>query len=272
MIYSQHLLLQVMLVVICGIRKAMECIFKNHELRLLDDLLPSFEEEARRRQAPNENKLDIENVSTKAAGRKHSDDSRLKKRNIDHLSRNPIRRKKSSKSLGNDFSIELDAIYKHMNLVSEIRRVQMQEYHKDPNFGLPQIIPEKRDKKVSIKSTCSSREKCLIYVKPKGECIFTPLHLQEKTVKEFKDKLEFKFGAYKFQASRISRILQKNKNMLPYYLDDDMMEYIQSNKMFDIEISESHESVEKIDLKLLEIHEKDLAAEKTTENEVIEKL
>ena len=56
------------------------------------------------------------------------------------------------------------------------------------------------------KSRC--KEKCLIYVKPKEDSIFTPIFLQQKTVKEFKEKLEFKFGAYKFQSTRIGRIFQ----------------------------------------------------------------
>ena len=53
-----------------------------------------------------------------------------------------------------------------------------------------------------------SKDKCLIYVKPIEDTIFTPMFLQQKTVKEFKEKLEFKFGAYKFQSTRIGNIYQ----------------------------------------------------------------
>ena len=38
----------VMLVVICAIRKFMECIFTKRELRLLDDLLPESDENVRK--------------------------------------------------------------------------------------------------------------------------------------------------------------------------------------------------------------------------------
>ena len=38
-----------MLVLICGIRKMVECIFTKRELRLLDDLLPEFQGKQRRR-------------------------------------------------------------------------------------------------------------------------------------------------------------------------------------------------------------------------------
>ena len=38
----------VMLVVICAIRKFMECIFSKRELRLLDDLLPESEKNIRK--------------------------------------------------------------------------------------------------------------------------------------------------------------------------------------------------------------------------------
>ena len=37
-----------MLVVICAIRKFMECIFSKRELRLLDDLLPESEKNIRK--------------------------------------------------------------------------------------------------------------------------------------------------------------------------------------------------------------------------------
>ncbi len=37
-----------MLVVICAIRKFMECVFSKHELRALDDLLPEASSKKRR--------------------------------------------------------------------------------------------------------------------------------------------------------------------------------------------------------------------------------
>ena len=37
-----------MLVVICGIRKMVECVFSKRELRLLDDLLPESNKQRRR--------------------------------------------------------------------------------------------------------------------------------------------------------------------------------------------------------------------------------
>ena len=40
--------MQVMLVLICAIRKLMECLFTRRELRVLDDLLPESSDKSRR--------------------------------------------------------------------------------------------------------------------------------------------------------------------------------------------------------------------------------
>ena len=71
---------------------------------------------------------------------------------------------------------------------------------------VPKRTRSEEEKAISRRK--KSKDKCLIYVKPKEDAIFTPIFLQHKTVKEFKDKLEFKFGAYKFQSTRIGRIYQ----------------------------------------------------------------
>ena len=75
--------------------------------------------------------------------------------------------------------------------------------------NIPDVSKRTRsEEERAISRRKKSKDKCLIYVKPKEDAIFTPIFLQHKTVKEFKDKLEFKFGAYKFQSTRIGRIYQ----------------------------------------------------------------
>ena len=51
---------QVMLVVICGIRKFMECVFSRHELRVLDDLLPESTSNKRRHGGGLFNRMDMQ--------------------------------------------------------------------------------------------------------------------------------------------------------------------------------------------------------------------
>ena len=54
-----------MLVVICGIRKLLECAFKPHELKALDDLLPNPEDEMRRTSKnTRENSLESQQASS----------------------------------------------------------------------------------------------------------------------------------------------------------------------------------------------------------------
>ena len=66
------LFLQVMLVVICAIRKAMECVFKNEELKLLDDLLPSKEESFARGSSRSQHQLSSQSsVSCNQNGTDH---------------------------------------------------------------------------------------------------------------------------------------------------------------------------------------------------------
>ena len=48
--------IQVMLVVLCAIRKMLECIFTKRELRLLDDLLPEAGMGVRRGRSPHKHK------------------------------------------------------------------------------------------------------------------------------------------------------------------------------------------------------------------------
>ena len=46
---------------------------------------------------------------------------------------------------------------------------------------------------------------------------------------------------------------QRNKNMFPFFLDDDMMDYVQPNKMFDIVVTDSPgpDADGKVDLQLV---------------------
>ena len=54
-----------MLIVICCIRKLLECAFKPHELKALDDLLPNPDDEMRRTSKnTRENSLESQSAST----------------------------------------------------------------------------------------------------------------------------------------------------------------------------------------------------------------
>ena len=129
------------------------------------------------------------------------------------------------------FTLELEALYKHLNgrvkkeaiiskgarNISNVRFIHLRgrvlnvsSYtYLNSSANIPDVSKRTRsEEERAISRRKKSKDKCLIYVKPKEDAIFTPIFLQHKTVKEFKDKLEFKFGAYKFQSTRIGRIYQ----------------------------------------------------------------
>ena len=97
--------------------------------------------------------------------------------------------------------------------------------------------------------------KFCIYVKLDGHKIFSPLHLEEKSVCSLLQGLEAKFGKDEFDASRIDKTYQMNKKKFVFHLDDDMMEYIQSHEVFNIELSEviTEDETTKLNMTLMEM-------------------
>ena len=119
-------------------------------------------------------------------------------------------RKRQSVQAEQMFTLELEALYKHLNgrvkkenlaIISKGTKEIFQildsfisgeiswMLNSSANIAdVPKRTRSEEEKAISRRK--KSKDKCLIYVKPKEDAIFTPIFLQHKTVKEFKDKLE----------------------------------------------------------------------------------
>ena len=95
--------------------------------------------------------------------------------------------------------------------------------------------------------------KFLIFVKLETQKVFTPMHLTTKTVRGLLRKLESKFPG-EVKSSRVSCVYQRTRKNLTFYLDDDMMEFLTPNEVFNVEVSPvENSSEEKIELTLAEV-------------------
>ena len=277
-----------MLVVICAIRKMVECVFSKRELRLLDDLLPEANKQRRR-------------ASHARGGTK-----RFKRKNIDiddiedlAATSNSSKNRKSSRSKskskrGDGFELHPQGPYsrKAIALQPRSRSPSLPPY---PKKDLPKDITgrkrkdvaestisinSKKDSKRNNMKKKSNREygqssfqqsnnlkkrrgssprkvpKCCIYVKLDSHKVYTPLHLEQKTVSSLLASLENKFGKEEFEASKIDKTYQMNKKKFVFHLDDDMMEYVQSQEVFNIELAEvvsEEDSLIKFNMTLMEM-------------------
>ena len=261
-----------MLVVICAIRKMVECIFSKRELRLLDDLLPESNKQRRR-------------ASHKPGLRKF----RKKDRDIEEIDDKPTttRRSRSRNSKGGRKEKNKDSHHDHsrkaITLEPRSRSPSLPPY---PKVDRPKHISSKKMKDTtdstmsmhSKKNTKTKREnrrklnqdydeqslqqqsfkgntsqrgpspkkthKCCIYVKLDRHEIFTSIHLERKTVSTLLQCLEAKFGIKDFDASSIDKTYQMNKKKFVFHLDDDMMEYVQPHEVFNIQLVEVDETEE----------------------------
>jgi hypothetical protein len=253
--------LQVMLVVICGIRKMVECIFTKRELRLLDDLLPESNKQQRRRAShrPGSRKskrkdLDIEDIDVTIGTSKNKRYSKRNKKEASevdlypeydqaHYSRKAItleprpispslppypKKDVRIRTEGRRSKEVPDSVYSSQSKKKNPRRDSL-----DPRSLHPSYKVKKRRE-----SQPKKLPKFCIYVKLDNQKIFTPLHLEKKTLSSLLQSLETKFGIEEFEASKIDKTYQMNKKKFVFHLDDDMMEYIQSHEVFNIELSE----------------------------------
>ena len=239
-----------------------ECVFSKRELRLLDDLLPESNKQRRR-------------ASHKPSLRKF----RKKDRDIEEIDDQPTttRRSRSRNSKGGRKEKNKDSHQEHsrkaITLEPRSRSPSLPPY---PKVDRPKHISSKKMKDTtdstmsmhSKKGTKTKREtrrklnqdydeqnlqrgpspkkthKCCIYVKLDKHEIFTPIHLERKTVSTLLECLEAKFGTKDFDASSIDKTYQMNKKKFVFHLDDDMMEYLQPHEVFNIQLVEVDEGEE----------------------------
>ena len=97
------------------------------------------------------------------------------------------------------------------------------------------------------------QQKFLIFVKLESQKVFTPMHLTSKTVRGLLRKLETKFPG-EVKSTRVSCVYQRTRKNLTFYLDDDMMEFLTPNEVFNVEVRPAEDSAEeKIELTLAEV-------------------
>ncbi|XP_059080880.1 sodium bicarbonate cotransporter 3-like isoform X1 [Tigriopus californicus] len=202
----------VMLVVICAIRKLLECIFNRRELRALDDLLPESSNKTRR-------------DGGSFFDRIHRSDWDEDDGPSDQPHDEVRQLLGSQEEKTTHFIKELED-YSKSNLKVKAKQ-----------FSAMGVRP--RGKSISAGSTIQTKAtKHLIFVKLNHQNVFTPLNLNVKTVIGLIRRLEAKFPG-QIQPSQIEHLFQRSRRNLTFILDDDMMDFIEPNEVFDIELEEN---------------------------------
>ena len=278
-----------MLVVICAIRKMVECVFSKRELRLLDDLLPESNKQRRRASHARggtkrfkRKDIDIEDMEELGAAsnsskyrksrrnkgkNKKNDDFELQPERrhnrkaimLQPRSRSPSLPPYPKKNFSKDITGRKtkDATESTLSVHSKKGSKKTEGMKKSSRGAFDQSSPHNS---IHLKkrrgSSPRKMPKCCIYVKLSSHKVYTPLHLEEKTVSTLLTNLETKFGKEEFDASKIDKIYQMNKKKFVFHLDDDMMEYVQSHEVFDIELAEvvsEEDSTTKFNMTMIEM-------------------
>jgi len=260
----------VMLVVICAIRKFMECIFTKRELRLLDDLLPESDKNLRKggRQAM------IKQLSKKiAGGGKHhwsdaDDDIAVVAANKNEAA---ILREKKAKAALRERALDLGLEVEHLSFkeVADKKRSNLLEASStttasrrrssDATFiypsGMHRSMSRTRSQQPQQQQYQYPQPKirCTIYVKHPDHDAYVSLCLRKKTLKHFLDVLKTKFDKLMGDGVNIANVYQRNKKGLKFLLDDDLLEHLENHQIFDIDLQERLEEPEKFDMTITEV-------------------
>ena len=81
---------------------------------------------------------------------------------------------------------------------------------------------------------------------------YLPIILRKKTVRGLMNALKLKCPA--FEGQTIVNIYKKNSRGLIFHLDDDMMEYMDNQQIYDLELQERSDEPEKYDMTLSEVN------------------
>lgn len=222
----------VMLVLICAIRKVMECIFSKRELQLLDDLLPDCAGgKNRRRQKPIMRQLSrkISKHSLAKLDWMNSSDSAALPSKEDLLKAKKARLRSQAKELG----LELETIS-----FKPKKKVTVTSVAASPST-------------VSLKKHKVEKPKCTIFVRMNGDEAYMPVHLKQKSVHSLLEAVAGKYTT--FRPEGVSDLYQKTTKGMMFHLDDDMIEYMEQHQIFDLQLHSSEGDDNKNDLILLEV-------------------
>ena len=170
----------VMLVVICVIRKMIECIFTNGELRALDDLLPERKKDTR-----------------KLGYKKSVKGSTLDESDEEDLSRPPAyntiyRKKREKRANGDTYHISID---------TELEELMSFEPKAPKRRSLPKVLTANNMK--TIKSSGLPEKATLMFLRMNDDEVFIPIHLTPVTYSNLVNTLTTKFEVLKGKQVKI---------------------------------------------------------------------
>ena len=229
----------VMLVVICAIRKFMECVFTRRELRVLDDLLPeNGSNKMRRGGSFFHKKFGKEDVNDwtdpEAVEAAEADETRKRQETEAILQRQKIRA----------LALEMDDFGK-VDVKSKTR-----------NYLYPTNVRSRKSiSAVATGNKADERPKCLIFArfKDSDQSYFTPVNLNTRTVGGLLRRLEAKF-ADDIKPNQVAKVFKKSRAGLMFQMDDDMIDLLQPNTVFDVQLNEIEDG--KFDMILTEVDNK----------------
>uniref|UniRef100_A0A0K2VB20 Anion exchange protein n=1 Tax=Lepeophtheirus salmonis TaxID=72036 RepID=A0A0K2VB20_LEPSM len=218
----------IMLVVICGIRKVLECFFTRRELMALDDLLPEGKQKRRH-------------------GGKESN-----QRNVwddEYSSKSPKIRKKTR------VSIELnDIVCKHPSGSSTVKKMKKMITHEKSHKVTPSNNIDSPSPSTSttyplvpfspvVSKMYPDFKRTLIFVKLPEDKVHVPLHIQTPKVDDLIRNLHDLYP--NTVPIVVSQRYKQNTKGIVFKLNDDLLEYISPNEVFEILIQHVDEDEEK---------------------------
>jgi len=216
---STSIAFPVMLVVICFIRKIIECIFTKQELRALDDLLPKSGNK-------NKRKIGFKPSLDQELNESDEDDfegMKLNQKNLALLDSHNKRRYEDSEAM----NAELDELMSAKINTTRNRKMKtpvvrgVKSPVKSPVRSPPptvNLIPPIPEKRVTM------------YLKLADDTIYTPIHLCPLTMENLIKTMTTKFAPLK--DLQISSILEKTGKGITFPLDDGMLEFFKDHQVF----------------------------------------
>jgi len=221
---STSIAFPVMLVVICFIRKIIECIFTKQELRALDDLLPKSGNK-------NKRKIGFKPSLDQELNESDEDDYdgiRLNKKNLAILDAQSKKRYTDSEAMNEELeelmTMKINTT-RHRRMKTPVGRgVKSPVRSPPPAIALFPPIPEKR---------------VTMYLKLVEDDIYTPVHLCPLTMENLIKTMTTKFAPLKYL--QITSILEKTVKGITFPLDDGMLEFFKDHQVFHLSYVEDTE-------------------------------
>lgn len=231
----------VMLVVICLIRKMMECIFSKRELRLLDDLLPENNSYTR--------KGLLMRKFSRNFNTEWSSDPDLREDLEDSTRMEREREKAVLRRRAKDLALEADTI--SFSAIKKEKRKNLSIVKSSDSFRGSQIKLATKYAGGSSPVPIRAKPSVTVFIKLSDSEAYLSIPLRLKTVKYLLDAIQIKNPS--FAPNSIGYVYQKNSKGLKFLLDDDMMEYMTNQQIFNLELTPSSDPDKKFDITLEEV-------------------